>query len=198
MPEADTAPPNDTPPPAPETTPPPGAPPTPPAPPKPDADPASDSLGDAGKKALDEERKARKALQKQLDELRKSQMTDQEKAIAEAKASGLAEATASYGRQLAQAQFDAEAARAGVNLGDAAGLIDVGQFIGDDGQIDNAAIKKAVGQLKKLAPTTPSRSGGEFNGAPGGTAPITEDQLAQMSSDEIAKAYETGRLKHFL
>jgi hypothetical protein len=42
------------------------------------------------------------------------------------------------------------------------------------------------------------RSGGDIPGGPGGSGPITEDQLAKMSPDEIAKAYADGRLKHLM
>jgi hypothetical protein len=48
------------------------------------------------------------------------------------------------------------------------------------------------------AAPTPARSGGEFTGGPPGAQPITEEQLAQMSPAEIAKAYNEGRLKHLM
>lgn len=43
----------------------------------------------------------------------------------------------------------------------------------------------------------PTRSGGDFN-SPGGTKPITRDQLAKMSPAEIEKAHSEGRLDHLL
>lgn len=46
--------------------------------------------------------------------------------------------------------------------------------------------------------TPPARSGGEFTGGSGAGAPITEEQLAKMTPDQISKAYEEGRLKHLL
>lgn len=64
----------------------------------------SDDLGDAGKKALEQERKARRDADKrakdataELEKLRQQTMTDQEKAVAAAKAEGKAEALAALG-----------------------------------------------------------------------------------------------------
>src|SRR5687768_12689074 len=74
--------------PDPTPTPPEGT--TPPTPP-----PEAEALGDAGKKALSEERAARKAAEKaardaqaELDRLRQASMSDQEKAVAAARLEG--------------------------------------------------------------------------------------------------------------
>lgn len=47
-------------------------------------------------------------------------------------------------------------------------------------------------------PAPPGASGAEFPGGSGAGVPITEAQLAQMSSADIAKAYAEGKLKHLL
>lgn len=44
----------------------------------------------------------------------------------------------------------------------------------------------------------PPPSGGDFSAGSGAGAPITREQLASMSPDEIAKAYAEGRLKHLM
>jgi hypothetical protein len=66
--------------------------------------PNDDNLGDPGKRALDAERAARKeaekqarAVQKELEQLRQAQMSESEKALAEAEARG----------KLAQAKLNA-------------------------------------------------------------------------------------------
>lgn len=78
-------------------------------------DPAA--LGDAGTKALKAERdrakaaeKKAKELESELEEIKRSQMTDQEKAIAEARAEARAEALAEAGSNIAAAEFKAAAA----------------------------------------------------------------------------------------
>lgn len=67
------------------------------------------------------------------------------------------------------------------------------------------AIKAAVtanpwmaAQAAAPPPPTPGRSGGAFNGAPGEGTPITEEQLNRMTPEQIAKAYEEGKLKHLM
>jgi hypothetical protein len=83
-------------------------------------DPAGDddNLGDPGKRALEAERAARKeaekqakAVQKELEQLRQAQMSESEKALAEAEARGKSAATTAFGQRLAAAEFVAEAAR---------------------------------------------------------------------------------------
>ena len=49
------------------------------------------------------------------------------------------------------------------------------------------------------AGSTPSgSSGGEFSGGSGAGQPITEEQLARMSPEQIAKAHSEGKLAHLL
>lgn len=74
-------------------------------------------LGEAGEKALKAERARAKAAEKktkeletELEEIKRSQMTDQEKAIAEARAEARAEALAEAGSNIAAAEFKAAAA----------------------------------------------------------------------------------------
>lgn len=52
--------------------------------------------------------------------------------------------------------------------------------------------------LRATGATPTGASGGDFTGGSGAGQPITEAQLANMPSDEIAKAYADGRLKHLL
>jgi len=56
---------------------------------------------------------------------------------------------------------------------------------------------KAPAPADPPKPPAPKRSGGEFN-SPGGSKPITREQLESMSPDEIAKAHADGRLNHLL
>jgi hypothetical protein len=47
-------------------------------------------------------------------------------------------------------------------------------------------------------PPPPAQSGGDFGGGTGAGTPITEQQLAQMTPEEISKAFDEGKLKHLL
>lgn len=144
-------------------------------------------------------RKNEDTLKAERDKAAKAGMTDTEKATAEAEQRGRKAAATDYGKKLAAAEFRAACASAGVDLGDAAELIDPTRFVGEDGEVDEAAIKAAVKKLAKFAPAkTAGKSGGEFTGGSGAGTPITEAQLAAMTWQEKAKAYSDGKLSHLL
>lgn len=149
-----------------------------------------------------------KKAQKALADLQKASMTDQEKAIQTARDEATAAVTRTFGARLAAAEFKTAALADGRDLS-VADLIDMGQFLGEDGEVDVKAIKAAISKLPKLTPTdatstatdtapTPARSGGDHRGGTGAGKPITEADLARMSQDEIAEAFEAGRLGHLL
>lgn len=120
-------------------------------------------LGPAGEKALAEERAARKAAEKQakdaqteLDKVRKANMTDQEKAVAEARAEGRKEALATATDRLLRAEVKAAAGNKLADPGDAvAHLRDAGgldRFLTDDGEVDTKAVASAIDDLVKAKP----------------------------------------------
>lgn len=106
-------------------------------------------LGDAGQRALAEERKARKAAERDLAALRKASMTEQEKAVTEARAAGLAEAAKAAGPRLVRAEFRAAA----TNRVDKETLdayledVDLSKFLSDDGEPDVKAIEARIKRL---------------------------------------------------
>jgi len=107
-------------------------------------------LGDAGKRALEEERRARRKAEKELADLRKASMTDNERAIAEAKAASAAEANRAAAPRLIRAELRAAAAEAGVSKDALDGFLeyaDLSRFAGDDGEPDSKAIAAAVKRL---------------------------------------------------
>lgn len=111
--------------------------------------------------------KANATAATELEKLRKANMSEQEKAVTEAEARGRTAAAADYGTKLAGAEFRAAVAAAGIDLGEAAELIDVTRFVADDGEVNVAAIKSAVTKLSKLAPKGAGRSGADLGGAGG-------------------------------
>jgi hypothetical protein len=172
----------------------PADPPTPPAdpadPPAP-ADPPD--LGDAGKKALDEERAARRAAEKlakahadELDKLRKATMSEQEKAVAEAKAAGRQEALAEANSRLLRSEIRAAAAGKLADPGDAAALLgDLDQFLDKSGEPDVKAITSAIDALVKAKPYL-APAGARPGGLPGGGAKPSSgtsinDHIRQMA-----------------
>lgn len=140
--------------------------------------------------------KENKTAADELTKLKHSQMSEQEKAVAEAEAKGRTAAAADYGLKLAGAEFRAAVAAAGIDLGEAAELIDVARFVADDGEVNTAAIKSAVTKLAKVAPKGPGRSGGDFSGG-GGDAPSLDKQIAQAKADgnwRLAMQLENSKL----
>lgn len=119
----------------------------------------------------------------ELEKLKASQMSDQEKAVSEAEKRGRTAAAVEHGQQLASAKFEAAAANAGVKLdADTLGLINTRQFVGKDGTVDADAIQAAVRKLAKLAPKGPGRSGADLGGGSGDTPPSVDKQIAEAQS----------------
>jgi hypothetical protein len=168
-------------PPAPPAGDPPAPPkPTPPAPTPPEGGGEPDWKTEARK--WEDRAKANKKAQDELEALKAAAMSDQEKAVAEAEKKGRTAAASEYGTKLAGAEFRAAVAAAGIDLGEAAELIDVTRFVGDDGEVNVTAIKSAVTKLSKLAPKGAGRSGADLGGAGG-----SGDQNASLDK-QIADA----------
>ena len=164
-----------------------GTPPAPPAvsPPAPGtppaAPPAPPATGGDGTDWKSESRKwetrakENKDAAEELATLKASQMNDQEKAVSEAEKRGRTAAAIEHGKELAAARFEAAATRAGVDLGEAAELIDTARFVDKDGKVNADAITAAVKKLSKLAPKGAGRSGGDMGGGGG-----SGDQAASL------------------
>ncbi|MCI3271400.1 hypothetical protein [Streptomyces cylindrosporus] len=131
----------------------------------------------------------------ELAALKASQMSDQEKAVADAEKRGRTVAAIEHGKELAAARFEAAASKAGVDLGEAAELIDTARFVDKDGKVDSDGITAAVKKLAKLAPKGAGRSGGDMGGGGG-----SGDQAASIDKqiEDATKARnfpEVFRLK---
>lgn len=166
----------------------------------PTAEPATgeDVLGDAGKQALDrmkaernEAQKQLKALQKDLDQLRQAQMSESEKAVAEAEARGRATAAAEFGQKLAAARFVAEAARRNAEFDATAVLEDLNlaKYVTDDGEPDTKGLAAVVERLvpEKAAPAGP-RFGNADLGPRNTPAPLTDGSPRSLIAAGIAAA----------
>ncbi|MEV8623403.1 hypothetical protein [Streptomyces sp. NPDC051079] len=166
-----------------------GQPPTPTAPPAGDqgGQPSGASGDDTDWKALarqwEKRAKENKSAVDELATLKASQMSEQEKAVAAAEKAGRTAAATEYGAKLAGAEFRAAVAAAGIDLGEAAELIDTTRFVGTDGEVDTDGITAAVKKLAKLAPRGPGRSGGDLGGSGGsGDQPSIDKQIAEAQA----------------
>lgn len=184
--------------------------PTPPAEP-PAPEPGDEPLGEPGKRALESERQRAAALEKQLktlnaelDQLRQASMSDQEKALADARSEGEKAAEERWRDRVGQAHVRAAAAGKFASPEDAHLFLDEIPFT-DDGQVDDSALQAKLDALLESKPYLAAATPGATPAAPpavptgprGGTGPVrTKDDLKRMSPDEIAEAYRRGELSH--
>lgn len=124
-------------------------------------DQAEPQLEDAGKKALDAERKARrdaekaaKAVTAELDALRKQSMSDTDRAVAEARDAGRAEALAEVAADRVSDAVRVAAAGRSVDVDALLEGLDRGRFV-SDGQPDREAIQEWVDRVAPATEQTP-------------------------------------------
>jgi hypothetical protein len=115
----------------------------------------------------EERAKGNATAAKELEKVRAAAMSEQERAVAEAKAAGLNEAQKANAPRLVRAELKAAAAEAGLGKDALAGFLeyaDLSKFVTDDGEPDEKAIAAAV---KKLGGTgrRPDFDGGARGGA---------------------------------
>lgn len=180
-----------------------------------EAPPPADSLGDAGKKAIDamkaernsaraEARAAKAALAEMKAQLEAKDQPPDEQALAAARAQARAEVLAESNARLVAAEVRAAAAGRMADPTDALRLLDLSSFeVGEDGVVDAEAIGDAIADLIKSKPylqAAPQRRPAEGS-ADGGTRKadastirqLTRADLVGMSADEIRKAQEAGQ-----
>lgn len=181
--------------PAPEASPDPSAPTTEPA------DDGTKLLAQLRQEAA-KERKARQALEKQLAEFQTAQLSEHERALADAEARGRAAASSEYAKVLAAAKI--EARLAGV-VPDPATIVDdlnLSKYLTEDGQVDTEKVEalrerfaSMVTAPTPVAPSVPT-------GPRGSSAPaITLEQLRQLSRtnpERVEQMRRNGELDHLL
>jgi len=156
------------------------------------------TLGDAGKKAIDAMKgkwraaeASRRAQAKELADL-KAQIATQgkspdEQAIEEAKRAATAEATTKANAKILRSEVRAAAAGKLADPKDALRLLDLDEFeVNEDGEVDEAEIGAAIAQLlkdkpylaaTKSGPVVPA--GGIDQGARAKATPDLDDQIAE-------------------
>jgi hypothetical protein len=98
----------------------------------------------------EERAKSNATAAKELEKVRAAAMSEQERAVAEAKSAGLTEAQKATAPRLVRAELRAAAAEAGLGKDALAGFLeyaDLSKFVTDDGEPDDKAIAAAVKRL---------------------------------------------------
>jgi hypothetical protein len=149
-------------------------------------EPDDQGLGDAGKAALQAERKARrdaeraaKSLQEELDGLRQASMSEQERALEAARAEARAEALAEATGRLVRAEIRSAAASRLADPDDAFRFIDMNAIeVDDDGNVNRESLTSALDELLTSKPylsNAAQRVGGDADAGARGTAPASVD-----------------------
>ncbi|MER6380779.1 hypothetical protein ABT274_12450 [Streptomyces sp. NPDC001127] len=145
----------------------------------PTADPAIEL--EKWKALSDENEKRWKAASKQLEELRAERMTDQEKALVQARADARQEALTELSATLTEAEIRAQAATAGVSV--QTEYLDLTRFLGDDGRPDAERVAAYVaGQSATTAqPKFPQLMGaGHHRGGSNRVTSMDPTELANL------------------
>jgi len=170
--------------------------------------PAADMAAEAAKwkdlaRKHEDRAKANLAAAKELESLKASMMSDQEKAIEAAVAAAKAETRTGLAGRLVAAEF--RAAAAGRIDTDAllAGL-DASKFLADDGEPDTVRITEWIDRLAPRSDTPPKPAppkdlGQGARQTPAAAAPIRDRAaLKTMTPEQIEQARKDGRLDELM
>jgi hypothetical protein len=144
--------------------------------------------------------KSNASAAKELEDLKAAQMTDTDKAVAEAEARGRQAATVETGQRLVAAEI--KAALTGI-VPDPAAIIEdlnLAKYVTDTGDVDEAAIKTLAEKYGSLAGKPPAADLGQGNRGPtnNGVQQLTRDQLGSLTPDQIVEAKAKGQLNDIL
>lgn len=204
--------PTDTTPPAPNPgniAPPPAAEPEASPPPPPAAEPDLQAELDRWKaiaRKHEDRAKANYPAVKELEELKKSQMSDTERAVKEAEERGRIGAASEFGQKIAAAEL--KAALAGL-IPDPQGVIEdlnLAKFVTENGDVDLAAVTALKEKYAAIAPpqTPPPpnppnlHQGRQGTPVPGQLTRSEADHLSKTDPDALVKAKAEGRLNELL
>jgi hypothetical protein len=142
---------------------------------------------------------ANTATLRELEQLRHAQMTDSEKAVAEAEERGRQAALATVRTELAEAKLRVAAAGKVADVDALVELVDLNRFVTDDG-VDSSAIEVAVERFIKALPAPAQQKFGSVELGSQGDRPrqFTRDDLRSMTPDQIEEARAKGQLDSLL
>ncbi|GAA2917007.1 hypothetical protein GCM10020221_11340 [Streptomyces thioluteus] len=160
------------------------------------ADSANDLQAQVDKwKALSRQNeKAFKSASRELDELRTAHMSDQERAIEQARQDARTVALSEVGERLAVAELRAQAADAGVQLPDA-DFLNASRFLAEDGTPDAESITAFVSTLPSttLPPVYRQDMGLGHRGS-STAGQLSRSDLSRMTPAQINEARDKGLL----
>ena len=129
-----------------------------------------------------------KQLKGEIENVRKSSLTEAERAVVEAEQRGRMAVLSEMGKRLARTQFEAAAARRNTSYDVTSALeyVDLTRFVGEDGEPDSKAIAAAVERLVPAAgqeqTPVPSFDGGTRSG---GSIPLNGDPLLNALKSKL-------------
>ncbi|QNJ42026.1 hypothetical protein [Streptomyces buecherae] len=126
-------------------------------------------------------------LRTELEAARQAELTDQERALEDAKAEARRGVLAELGAELVKAELRAQGASAGVDVADSLEYLNLTAFTGEDGRPSAERIGDYIEKQKiKARPDFP-----ELHGA--GTFPSRGSDISSMNPTELADMITDGR-----
>lgn len=176
-----------------------------------DDDAGSEDLGDKGKQALDRMKTARndaKKLAKEREaeiaklkrQLAAKDKSPEENELEQARAEARAEAITAANARVIRSEVKSAAAGKLRNPALAIKLLDLTDFdVDENGDVDTDQIQEAISDLLEENPELAAQGGNASFDSGRGKQPrkkkLTKQDLAGMSPNEIAKAYDEGRVE---
>lgn len=143
------------------------------------------------KSLMRQEEVKKKELWNELQGLREANMSEAEKALAEAERRGREAAKAEYEAQIRQSKLQAAAAKAGVPE-EVVGLLDPGKVFGEDGEPNLELLSSLSGAKRKFEKTASDLNIGARSNTNAGQ--LTLADLDRMTPAEVMQARKEGRL----
>lgn len=176
-----------------------------------DEDDGADALGDPGKQALDrmktqrnEAKRLAKERENEIAELKRQleakDKTPEENELEQVRAEARAEAMTAANARVIRSEVKSAATGKLRNPALALKLLDLTDFdVDENGDVDTEQIQEAITDLLEENPELAAQGGNASFDSGRGKQPrkkkLTKDDLKGMSPDEIAKAYNEGRVE---
>lgn len=142
----------------------------------------------------EQQAKANSQAAKELDDIRKSQLTDTEKLVEQTRDETAKEIRKEFAMKLVDAELKSQLSGRSLE-GGALLEFDKSSFIQDDGNIDSEAVQSWVEAHSKTAePTIPDLGQGSRGQNPSKAQIRSRDELKNMTPAEVLEARKDGRL----
>jgi|SRR5690606_37881184 len=146
--------------------------------------PEEAQLGDAGKRAIERMKRERNEARRELEKLRREAMSDQERAVAEARDAGRAEALREMAGRLVDAEIRSAAVGRPLNVDALLANVDRSKFLTEDGDVDREAVTAWLDQLAP-AQTEPRLASDLGQGTRGAARTNPADVFGQLITQSL-------------